>query len=132
MNGQKQVWGDGDTRVDTLIGNLLRTGVITAAALVLLGGIVYLFDRGLILPDYKIFQGEPPELRHVKGIIEYAFAFHGRGLIQLGLLVLIATPIARVLLSIFIFLRQRDKLYVILTFIVLVVLCYSLFGGSGK
>ncbi len=127
MGEQKQGWSD--HRVDILIGNLLRTGVILAASLVALGGIIYLFHQGLILPNYKIFQSEPAELRHVHGIIKYAFSFHGRGLIQLGLLVLITTPIARVVLSVFIFLRQKDKMYVIITCIVLTVLCYSLFAG---
>jgi len=125
----KQTQGLDEHQAEILIGNLLRTGVIAAAALVILGGIVYLFQRGMILPDYKIFQGEPVELRNVLGIIRYAFSFHGEGLIQLGLLVLIATPIARVVLSFFIFLRQRDKLYVIVTCIVFIILCYSLFKG---
>ena len=127
MREQKQAWDD--HRVEIFIGNLLRIGVIAAASLVVLGGIIYLFQRGLALPNYKIFQGEPPELRHVGGIVRYALSFHGRGLIQLGLLVLIATPIARVMLSIFVFLRQRDKTYVIITCIVLAVLSYSLFYG---
>jgi uncharacterized membrane protein len=127
MNGHKQQWDE--HRVGILIGNLLRAGVITAASLVVLGGIIYLFHRGLALPDYKIFKGEPVELRHVWGIIKFALAFHGRGLIQLGLLALIATPIARVILSIFLFSRQKDRMYVIVTCIVLAVLCYSLFYG---
>ncbi len=127
MNKQKQGWDD--HQVEIFIGNLLRAGVIIAASLVVLGGIIYLFHRGMVLPNYKIFQGEPEELRHVRGIIKYAFSFHGRGLIQLGLLVLIATPIARVVLSVFVFLRQRDKMYVTVTCIVLAVLCYSLFAG---
>lgn len=127
MDEQKQVLDE--HRVDILIGNLLRIGVILAASLVALGGIIYLFHRGIALPNYKVFRGEPIELRNVWGIIKYAFAFHGRGLIQLGLLVLIATPIARVVLSIFVFLRQKDKMYVVITCIVLTVLCYSLFGG---
>ncbi len=127
MDNQKQLISE--QRIDLFIGNLLRTGVILAASLVILGGIIYLFRRGLALPDYKTFLGEPKELRHVPLIIRHAFSFHGRGLIQLGLLVLIATPVARVALSIFIFLRQRDKMYVIITCIVFVVLCYSLLGG---
>ncbi len=127
MQENKQLMGG--HRVELLIGNLLRTGVFTAASLVVLGGIIYLFHQGFALPDYKTFRGEPPELRNVWGIVKYAFSFHGRGLIQLGLLVLIATPIARVLLSIFIFLYQRDKLYVIITCFVLAILCYSLFYG---
>jgi len=129
MAGQKQGWSD--HQVEIFAGNLLRCGVITAASLVIIGVLIYLFHNGLALPDYKSFKGEPQELRHVGGILKYAFSFHGRGLIQLGLLVLIATPIARVALSIFAFLRQRDKLYVIVTSIVLVVLCYSLFGASS-
>lgn len=127
MNKQKQ--GRDDRRVEIFIGNLLRTGVVTAASLVILGGIIHLFHRGMVLPNYKVFQAEPEELRHVRGIIKYVFSFHGRGLIQLGLLVLIATPIARVVLSVLVFLRQRDKIYVIVTCIVLAVLCYSLFAG---
>ncbi len=127
MNGQEDKRGD--YPVDLLIGSLLRRGVLCAASLVLLGGIIYLFHQGFALPDYKVFRGEPPELRHIWGIIRSAFSFHGEGLIQLGLLALIATPIARVLLSIFIFLRQRDKMYVVITCLVLVVLSYSLFYG---
>ena len=53
-----------------------------------------------------------------------------RGLIQLGLLLLIATPVARVVFSVFAFARQRDWIYVVITLIVLAVLLYSLFWGT--
>jgi uncharacterized membrane protein len=56
-------------------------------------------------------------------------SFRGRGIIQLGLLLLIATPIARVALSVVAFAIQRDRLYVVATLIVLAVLMYSLTGG---
>ncbi|MDD4899030.1 MAG: DUF1634 domain-containing protein [Candidatus Omnitrophica bacterium] len=118
-----------DHQVEIFIGNLLRIGVITSALLVFLGGLVYLLRHGFALPDFKSFRGEPEELCHVGGIIKYAFSLHPRGLIQLGLLLLIATPVARVVFSIFAFLRQRDKMYVIVTSIVLLILCYSLFGS---
>jgi uncharacterized membrane protein len=127
MDKQKQKLSQ--HQVDIFIGNLLRTGVIISAVLVILGGTIYLFRRGFVLPNYKVFRAEPVELCHVWGIIKYAFSFHGRGLIQLGFLVLIFTPIARVILSVFVFLYQKDKLYVTVTCIVLAVLCYSLFGG---
>ena len=55
-------------------------------------------------------------------------AFHRRGLIQIGLLALIATPIARVTFSVFAFLYQRDWEYVAFTLIVLGLLLYSLLG----
>ncbi|HXU49289.1 MAG TPA: DUF1634 domain-containing protein, partial [Candidatus Binatia bacterium] len=52
----------------------------------------------------------------------------GRGLIQLGLLLLIATPVARVIFSVFAFLYERDWKYVFFTLIVLGLLIFSLFG----
>lgn len=119
-----------DSQVEIFIGNILRIGVSTAALLVILGGLIYLFRGESGLPDYKIFHGEPLELRNIGEIIKYAFSFHSRGLIQLGLLVLIATPIARVVFSLFAFLLQKDKMYVVVTSIVLAVLCYSLFWAK--
>ena len=56
-------------------------------------------------------------------------AFRGRGLIQFGLLLLIATPVARVAFSVAAFAIQRDRLYVVVTLIVLAILTYSLAGG---
>ena len=119
-----------DLKIDIIIGNLLRIGVVASAFLVILGGLIYLFRNGLALPEFKSFHGEPQELRHVAGIVKYAFSFHGRGLIQLGLLVLIATPIARVVLSVLVFLFQKDRFYTAVTLIVLAVLSYSLFFGK--
>src|SRR6267154_1796982 len=81
--------------------------------------------------NYQVFQGEPEELRTVIGIFHEALALHGRGLIQLGLLILIATPIARVAFSVVAFLYQRDWVYVAVTLMVLGLLVYSLLGGGG-
>ena len=69
--------------------------------------------------------------RTISGIFHEALAFHGRGLIQLGLLVLIATPVARVAFSFFAFLHERDWTYVFVTVLVLGLLLYSLFGGHA-
>jgi uncharacterized membrane protein len=120
-----------DRRMDEIMGIVLRTGVILAAAIVLLGGVVYLARHPGPVRDYRVFQGEPPEFKTVSGIVREAAAFRGRGLIQLGLLVLIATPIARVAFSLFAFLWQRDWTYVVVTVIVLGLLVYSLLGGHG-
>jgi len=118
-----------DQYVDELIGNLLRVGVTLAAAMVLFGGTVYLFRHGLEAPHYLVFVGEPADLRSVSGIVRDALALRGRGLIQLGLLLLIATPVARVAFSVVVFVMQRDRLYVVVALIVLAVLMYSLLGG---
>jgi uncharacterized membrane protein len=124
-----------DYQVEQVLGNLLRIGVITAAVLVLAGGIVYLVHEGNKPPDYREFKGVAPDLRSPIGIVDDALEFKSSGLIQLGLLVLIATPVARVIFSVFAFLWQRDFTYVIITLIVLVVLLYSLFhtelGANG-
>jgi len=120
-----------DQRMDQIMAVLLRSGVLLAASLVFIGGVVYLSRHDLPAMNYRVFQGEPPELRTVDGILREAAKFHGRGLIQLGLLLLIATPVARVLFSVFAFIYERDWTYVGITMIVLTLLCYSLFGGGG-
>lgn len=120
-----------DQRMDQIMAILLRSGVSLAASLVFIGGIVYLSRHDLPAINYRVFQGEPRELRTVSGILREAVKFHGRGLIQLGLLILIATPVARVLFSVVAFLYERDWTYVAVTVIVLALLCYSLFGGGG-
>jgi uncharacterized membrane protein len=115
-------------RVDRWIAGLLRGGVILAAALVLAGGVLYLKSESGPAPNYHVFQGEPEELRTVPGIFHAALGLRGPGLIQLGLLVLIATPITRVVFSVIAFLYERDWIYVTVTLMVLGLLCYSLFG----
>ncbi len=112
------------------VGNLLRAGVLLAAAVVLAGAAVYLFRHGRDLASYAVFRGEPPDLRSLNGIVAGAARFSGRRLIQFGFLLLIATPIARVAFSAIAFARQRDRTYVAITFVVLAVLCYSLFGHA--
>jgi uncharacterized membrane protein len=119
-----------DQRMDELLGLLLRSGVILAASIVLVGGVVDL-ARHPHPVDYRVFQSEPESLRTISGIFGEAMAFHGRGLIQLGLLVLIATPIARVTFSVYAFLYQRDWKYVVFTLIVLGLLLYSLLGRGN-
>jgi uncharacterized membrane protein len=126
---QTQEWTD--QYVEELIGTLLRVGVTLAAAVVLFGGTVYLVRHGLAAPQYHVFVGEPTDLRRLSGIVKDALAFRGRGLIQLGLLLLIATPIARVAFSVAAFALQGDRLYVVVTLIVLAVLIYSLTGGHA-
>jgi len=117
--------------MDQIMAVLLRSGVLLAASLVFIGGVVYLSRHDLPATNYRVFQGEPQELRTVGGILREAGEFHGRGLIQLGLLLLIATPVARVLFSVLAFIYERDWTYVAITMIVLSLLCYSLFGGGG-
>jgi uncharacterized membrane protein len=117
-----------DRRVEEIIGNLLRAGVLLAALVVLIGAVIYLFHHGRSPANYRVFQGEPSDLRHIRGILRTAWSGNGRGIIQLGLLLLIATPVARVAFALFGFTEEKDFMYVGFTAIVLLVLLYSLIG----
>jgi uncharacterized membrane protein len=118
-----------DKRFEMLLGTLLRVGVVLAAAVVFAGGVLYLVQYRGQAPQYGVFHGEPTDIRYASDVLRDAFSWHGRGLIQFGLLLLIATPIARVAMSVVEFAIKRDWLYVATTLIVLGVLIYSL--GSG-
>ena len=128
MPEEKPSWND--QVVEQIIGNLLRAGVLAAAVLVAAGGIGYLIQHGAEQPEFERFDPSKfPEFQSVSGTWQAALELRGRGLIQLGLLVLIATPVARVIFCIFAFARERDWTYVLVTFVVLSVLLYSLVGG---
>jgi uncharacterized membrane protein len=121
-----------DRRIEVILGNLLRIGVLVSAAVVLLGASIYLSRHAHEPADYRVFRGEPSEYRTISGVIQSVIVGRGRGqgLIQLGLLLLIATPIARVAFSVVGFAIERDHLYVAFTLIVLAVLLYSLLGSG--
>lgn len=127
MAEQVSVPAQDDSKLDASIGTLLRAGTLSSAFVILLGGVLYLARHSQDRPDYHTFHGVPTHLHTFSGI--FSGAFHGESLaiIQLGLLVLIATPIARVLFSVIAFLAERDYLYVVISAIVLAVLLYSLF-----
>lgn len=126
MGDKKYVMND--ERIDQIIGDLLRIAVILSAVFVITGAVIYLMRHGTEMPDYSVFTGVPKDLRGLREIIEAAWRIRSVGIIQLGLLLLIATPVARVIFSVFAFLIQRDYMYVVFTLIVLSVLLLSLTG----
>ena len=119
-----------DKTLELLLGRLLRSGVILAAVVVVVGGGWYLAQAKNELENYKTFRGEPAELTHVTQIVREAVSLNPVGLIQLGLLLLIATPLARVVFSVVGFAIERDWMYVVITLIVLATLLYSLASNS--
>jgi len=121
---KQSAWND--YRVEQIVGNLLRIGVGLAAVVVLAGGIAFLAQNGRTHPDYHSFRSEPNALRSVAAIVQNAISMDSRGIIQLGLLLLILTPIARVIFSVIAFALEHDRMYVVITLIVLGVLLYSL------
>jgi uncharacterized membrane protein len=115
-----------DQRMEKIVAILLRTGVMIAAAVVLAGGVGYLIQHAHEQPAYHTFHGEPEKFRTLPGIAAAAAHFDWQGVIQFGLLLLIATPIARVAFALVAFAMEKDRVYMIVTTIVLLVLLYSL------
>lgn len=122
---QPGAWND--LRIETWVGVMLRTGVMLAAAIVLIGGILYLVHNHGPRPDYTHFRSEPAAFVQPGAIMHGVAALHPESIIMLGLLVLIATPVARVVMCIVGFLFERDRLYTVVSSIVLLILLYSLF-----
>ena len=127
MGARADVWTE--ERIDLVVGRLLRIGVSTAAAIVLAGGLLYLIRHGGEPPHVEEFRGEPRALRSVAGILRATTAMSAQGIIQLGVLALVCTPIARVLFTVFAFTRARDYTYVVVALAVLAILLFSLLQG---
>ncbi len=118
-----------DKQIDEAIGLILRIGVALSSLMMLVGGLLYLYKYGGTLPDYRVFRGEPTDLCSVGGIISDTLAARSRGMVQSGVLLLIATPVLRVAFTVLAFALQKDRTYVTVTLVVLGLLLYSLAGG---
>jgi uncharacterized membrane protein len=119
-----------EASLEEQLGWLLLLGVVASALVLLLGGAVYLARHSHEpVPDRRAFKPEPPEFSRPGAIVRAALAGRGRAIIQLGIVLLIATPILRVAYSVVAFARRRDRAYTIITLIVLAVLLYGLLSG---
>ncbi|MDN5285203.1 MAG: hypothetical protein JWR38_1477 [Mucilaginibacter sp.] len=124
----KSLFADHD--IEQFIGLQLRYGVITASTIVLIGGLVYLNQfGGLAIPPYHHFAGTEAGFTTVGEISTGLSSMNAKGIIQLGVLVLIATPILRIAFSLIGFILEKDKLYICITMVVLAVMMVSIFGG---
>ena len=122
--------GHEDFALEQRLGTLLRGGVILSASVTLIGGIIFLVSHGSAPVSYHTFTGEPAALRTVGGVITGVASGDSISIIQLGVLLLIATPIARVLISVIGFARERDWMYVACSLLVLALLSYGLVHGG--
>jgi uncharacterized membrane protein len=125
---QPRRWSD--ERVDLLLSQLLLAGIGISTAVVLLGGVLHFIHHWGERLDLSNFHGERPDLRSVRGVLDGALALRPADVIQLGILLLIATPVARVVLAGIAFALQRDVLYVGICLIVLGLLLFSLIHGG--
>jgi len=115
-----------DSRMETIMGRLLQVGVFAASVVVLTGGVLYVRAHSGVAVDYRTFVSEPAGLRSVSGLFRLLRAGDPVAVIQVGVLLLIATPIARVVFAVVAFALERDRLYVAVSLAVLAVLMISL------
>ncbi|QPH41829.1 DUF1634 domain-containing protein [Pedobacter endophyticus] len=118
-----------DKDIQAILGTLLRAGVIISMTIVLIGGIIFLTHHKGVIADYKVFKPEISEFSSIAAIFNGLATFRGDAIVQFGILMLIFTPIARIIFAIFSFFLERDYLYVIIGFIILAIITISLSGG---
>jgi uncharacterized membrane protein len=118
---------------ELLISNLLRVGVATSLALVVLGMVV-MFTKH---PDWVSSQEELRKLtqepvvpHNLADVLQGLGEVRGRALTMAGLLLLMALPVARVGLSLVLFAQRKDRAYVVITAVVLALLMVSF--GLGR
>jgi uncharacterized membrane protein len=115
-----------DKRLENIIGQLLRAGVLFSAAVVAMGGALYLVRNHATRVAYRSFVAGGPETRTVSGIVHAAAHLQSLGLVQAGLVLLILTPVARVAMAVAGFALERDWLYTVVSLVVLLILVFSL------
>ncbi|MBB5344998.1 DUF1634 domain-containing protein [Tunturibacter empetritectus] len=116
-----------DHRMEIIIGRLLQTGVLLASATVLVGGAVFLIAHHNQPANYRVFSSESANLLHPSHLLPLLARGDAAAIIQVGILLLIATPVARVAFAVIGFAIERDRLYTIVSLAVLAILLLSLF-----
>jgi uncharacterized membrane protein len=114
-------------RIEQILGIVLLGGVLSSAGFVLTGGAVYVTRHGLDRVHYRVFRGERSDLRSFRGVVSDAREFSGRGIILLGLMLLVAVQVIRVGLTCCLFAWNRDRPFVLISLLVLVMLFYGIF-----
>ena len=126
---QKASFKDRDMQV--VIGWVLRIGVIVSVVIVFLGGIIFLYRHGHEVADHRQFKGIPNFVQTAGGIFHGVFTLRGQAIIQLGIALLIATPVLRVIFSAIGFVMEKDKLYLFISLLVLGIIFASMLTGHA-
>ena len=119
------------TQMEKLIGITLLAGVLVSTFVVFLGGVIYVWRHSGSTVDYRVFRGEPSDLRSLVGIGKDLKALSGRGMIQFGLILLVGLQVVRVVMTGVLFLLSRDRVFVAITTVVLALLAYGLIFESA-
>ena len=120
-----------DKDMQLLLGKVLRAGTIISVSIVFIGGLFYLYRHGHTIADYKTFNGIPNFVQHFGSIIGGVLSLKGQAIIQLGIILLISTPILRVAFSAVGFVLEKDYLYVGISLLVLLIIFVSMLSGHA-
>ncbi len=117
-----------DEYIENAVANILHYGVLLAGLVVVIGLSVVLLRHGINMPtpNYGSFKGEAKSLTSITGIAKGLWQFRGKAIVELGIITLVATPIARVAYSIVGYIGQKDRVYTAISSIVLAVLLVSI------
>jgi uncharacterized membrane protein len=115
-----------DQKMEAEMGLVLRAGVILSCSLMLAGGVLYMLRHGGERESFAMFHGERPSLENVRGIWQEVRSGSARGIIQLSVLFMIATPVMRVAFAVYGFARQRHWLFTAISLTVLGLLIFGL------
>jgi uncharacterized membrane protein len=119
-----------DQEMEKEMGSLLRAGVVVSCAIMLAGGILYVIRHGGERESYGLFHGEPASLENIRGVWREVRAGSARGIIQLSVLTMIATPVMRVAFAVYGFARQRQWTFTMISLGVLGLLGFGLFKSG--
>jgi uncharacterized membrane protein len=119
-----------DTKLQRLIGTTLRSGVLAASLTGIVGGAMFLAVHGGQQVAFHSFAGANTTYASPSQIVRQALApvnvDRGLAIAQLGIMILLLTPIIRVAFSVLGFAMENDRIYVAITCIVLATLMGSL------
>lgn len=115
-----------DKDIQVILGTLLRTGVIASMTIVFIGAVIYLSVYAGEKVDYSHFSSSKTPYSSIPAIFHGLSTLDSKAIIQFGTLLLIFTPVTRIVFSIFSFLIERDYLYVLIGLFVLCVILISL------
>jgi len=120
-----------DTDMQLLLGRVLRAGTIISVSIVFIGGIIYLYRHGQAVADYSVWNGVPGFIQHAGSLVNGAFDFRGQAIIQIGIILLVATPIIRVIFSTIGFVLEKDYMYTGISILVLLIILASMISGHA-
>jgi uncharacterized membrane protein len=118
-------------KTNFVISLILKGGLLLAILFGFIGGSLFLWHHGSEMPNYSIFKVESSIPGKASGIFDESNDKSWE-IMQIGIWLLIATPVARVASCAVIFFRQRDLLYFAVACIVLLILFYSLFWNAAS